>query len=214
MTVEPTSQTTGPVPGAANRRSPGLGQIVAGAILMMIGAAWLVEAADWADVPWRGLLAGALLLVGVALIFGARTGSHGGLIAFGLVLAVILSLSSAFAVLADIPLTGGIGEQRHRPVEVVEDEYRWGIGSMTLDLRGATADLDGRTVEASVAIGQLIVYLPEGMSVEINAHAGIGEARVFGETSGGFGSDVLVSGGEGALILELDVAIGKVEVRR
>ncbi len=196
------------------RRGIGLGQIVAGAVLMLIGLAWLTEAAGWADIPWRGLLAGALVVVGVALMYGARSGSHGGLIAFGIVLAVLLSLSSAITVLADIPLTGGIGEQRHSPVTTVDDEYRWGIGSMTLDLRGATADLTGRTVEASVGIGELIVYVPGEMTVTIDAHAGIGEARVFGKASSGFDSNVAVAGGEGAWVLELDVAIGKVEVRR
>ncbi|MCJ7725460.1 MAG: cell wall-active antibiotics response protein [Acidimicrobiia bacterium] len=207
-----------PAPPAADSATAvarrGLGQLVAGAILMLIGFSWLIEAAGWADVPWRGLLAGALIVVGVALMLGARSSAHGGLIALGIVLAVLLSLSSAITVLADIPLTGGIGEQRHRPVATVDDEYRWGIGSMTLDLREATTDLDGRTVEASVAIGELIVYVPDRIPVQIEAHTGIGEARVFGEASSGFDSDVTTSGAAGGLVLRLEVAIGKVEVRR
>lgn len=214
MTDDLTPQTTDPLAPTPDRPEFGLGQIVAGAILVMLGVAWLIEAADWANVPWRGLLAGALVVVGAALMFGARHRSHGGLIAFGIGLAILLSLSSAISVLADIPLTGGIGEQRHRPIELVDDEYRWGIGSMTLDLRDTSADLSGRTVAASVAIGELIVYVPADMDVDIDAHAGIGEARVFGETSGGFDSGVQVTGGQDALTLDLDVAIGKVEVRR
>ena len=214
MTDDLTPEPVVPVAADTQQRGLGLGQIVSGAILVMIGTAWLIEASDWADVPWRGLLAGALIVVGIALTFGARTGSHGGLIAFGVVLAVLLSLSSAIAALADIPLTGGFGEQRHRPVEVVEDEYRWGIGSMTLDLRGTTADLEGLDVAVSVGIGELIVYVPEGISVEIDAHVGIGEARVFGKTDSGIDSGIRVSGETGGLSLELDVAIGKVEVRR
>jgi hypothetical protein len=204
---------TSDTPAAADRNGPALGQIVTGALLIMLGIAWLIDAADWADVPWRGLLAGALVIVGVALLFGARSGSHGGLIAFGIAVAVLLSLSSAIAVLADIPLSGGIGEERLRPTAVVEDEYRWGIGSMTLDLRGATGDLEGREIEASVAIGELIVYLPEGAAV-IDARTGIGEVKVLGESSSGFDASIEVSADPGALVLDLDVAIGKVEVRR
>jgi len=192
-----------------------LGQTVAGAILVMVGVAWLVEAADWADVPWRGLLAGALILVGVALMAGARSGSHGGLIAFGLVLAIAMALSGAIEVLADIPLNAGIGEQRHRPVAQVDDEYRWGIGSMTVDLRGSTADLEGHTISASVAIGELIVILPADVSVSVTARSGIGEVRVLDEYSAGLGSDVtLTEEADATLVLELEVAIGKVEVRR
>jgi predicted membrane protein len=213
MIQDPLSQSADPAI-TPRHRSIGFGQIVAGAIMMMIGLSWLIEAAGWADVPWRGILAAALIVVGVALMLGAHRGAHGGLIAFGIVLAVLLSLSSAITVLADIPLTGGIGEQRHHPVATVADEYRWGIGSMTLDLRGATADLDGRIIEASVAIGELIVYVPEGIPIRIEAHTGIGETRVLGEADGGFDSDIETAGPEGALILRLDVAIGKVEVRR
>jgi len=214
MTDDLAPQTTDPSPATDDRQAYGLGRMVAGVILVMVGIAWMIEAADWADVPWQGLLAAAVIVVGIALMFGARTGSHSGLIGFGIALAVLLSVSSAIAVLADIPLTGGIGEQRHRPIAVVSDEYRWGIGSMTLDLRDTTADLEGLNLAASVGIGELIVYLPDGVSVEIDAHAGIGEVRVFGEKSGGLDSDVRVSGEDGALVLDLDVAIGKVVVRR
>jgi hypothetical protein len=195
-------------------RVPSLGQIVTGAILMLIGFAWLAEAADWFDVPWRALLAGALIIVGAALMFGARRASHGGLIAFGVILAVLLSLSSAVAVLADIPLTGGIGEQRHRPTVELDDEYRWGIGQMTLDLRDLSAEEAGEAVAASVAIGELVVYLPTGVDVAIEARVGIGEVQIFDERSSGFDADLSVAAPEGALTLDLDVAIGKVEVRR
>ena len=85
---------------------------------------------------------------------------------------------------------------------------------MTVDLRGVEGSLAGRTIEVSVAIGELIVYVPEEMDVTVDAHAGIGEARVFGEKSAGFDADAAADGSEGSLFLDLDVAIGKVEVRR
>ena len=191
-----------------------LGQIVAGAILVMIGVAWLVEAADWGDVPWRGLLAVALMVVGVALMVGSRRGSHGGLIAFGVALAVVMAMSGAIEVLTDIPLNAGIGEERHRPVAQVDDEYRWGIGSMTVDLRGAT-DLEGNTITASVAIGELIVIVPDDVAISVTATSGIGEVRVLGEHSAGLGADLeFTEEGDRRLVLDLEVAIGKVEVRR
>lgn len=201
-----------PVPGSSE---PPLGQIVGGGLLILLGTAWLVEAADWGDVPWRALLASALILVGAALMWGARTGRHGGLIAFGVVLALAVALGSALEVLADIPITGGVGEERHRPIARVEDDYRWGLGSMTLDLTAASEPLEGRTIEASVAIGELIVVLPEDLRVDVDARSGIGEVVVLGRRSSGIGPDLtLDEGDDPALTLDLDVAIGKVEVRR
>lgn len=194
---------------------PILGQVVGGALLILIGAAWLVEAADWGDVPWRVLLASALIIVGVALMWGARTGRHGGLIAFGVILTLAVALGTALEVLADIPLTGGVGEESHRPVASVDDEYRWALGSMTLDLSGVGVPLEGRTVAASVAIGELIVIVPPDVQLHIDARSGIGEVDVLEERSSGLGADLtLDEGAAPALTLDLDVAIGKVEVRR
>jgi hypothetical protein len=183
-------------------------------ILMAVGAGWLAEAAGWADVPWRALLAGALVLVGAALMLGASSGPHRGLIIFGAILAGAVALSSAIEVIADAPLRGGIGEQTHRP-DSVEAQYRWGIGTMTLDLRGAEPPLEGSSIEASTGIGELIVIIPRGVAVRIEARSGIGEVVVFGEQRGGLDARIEWSDeGYPRLDLRLDVAIGKVEVRR
>lgn len=218
MNDQPTQLPSEPQPAPPSDTRTGgvgLGQVVTGAILVLIGIAWLVEASGWADLPWRALLAGALIVVGAALMYGSRTASHGGLIAFGVILAVVMALSSAIEVLADIPLSGGIGEERHRPGAVVEAEYRWGIGSMHIDLRDTTAELEGLEIDASVGIGELVVFLPEGVAVDIDARSGIGEVIVLDRRSAGIGSDLRVTDGEGdPLVLDLDVAIGKVEVHR
>ena len=207
---------------------PRLGHIVLGAILMLIGVGWLLEALDVVDVPWRFLLPAALIIVGVALAFGARTGSHGGLVAVGVVLTVLVLLAGALDVLTDIPLSGGVGETSHRPTAAVQDEYRWGLGKMTLDLREADA-LAGEEIEASVAIGELIIIVPPDVPLVITAHTGVGDVIVFGHESGGFdvdldcvGTALDISCGDGslsapddpALRLDLEVAVGKVEVQR
>ena len=193
---------------------PALGRIVAGMILMAVGAGWLAEAAGWADVPWRALLAGALILVGAALMLGASSGPQRGLIVFGTILAGAVALSSAIEVIADAPFGRGIGEQTHRP-EAADAAYRWGIGTMTLDLRDAEPPREGSSIEASIGIGELIVIIPRGVAVRIEARSGIGEVVVFGEQRGGL--DARIEGSDEAspgLDLRLDVAIGRVEVRR
>jgi len=201
-------------PDGSTAPGPALGRIVAGMILMAVGAGWLAEAAGWADVPWRALLAGALILVGAALMVGASSGAHRGLIVFGAFLTGAVALSSAIEVIADTPFGGGIGEQTHRPA-AADAEYRWGIGTMTLDLRDAEPPLEGSSIAASTGIGELIVIIPRGVAVRIEARSGIGEVVVFGEQRGGL--DARVEWSDEAsphLDLRLDVAIGRVEVRR
>jgi hypothetical protein len=205
---------------------PRLGHIVLGAILVLIGVGWLLQALDLADVPWRFLLPAALIIVGVALTVGARSGSHGGLVAVGVVLTVLVLFAGAIDALADIPFAGGIGDESHTPTAAIEDEYRWGMGKMTLDLRAAE-NLAGREIAASVAVGELIVIVPPDATFRVTAHAGVGEVIVLGQQSGGFdtelecaGTGAAVTCGEGSelgpptLQLNLEVAIGKVEVQR
>jgi len=207
---------------------PRLGHIVLGAILVLIGVGWLLEALDVVDVPWRFLLPGALIIVGAALAVGARTGSHGGLVAVGVVLTVLVLLAGALDVLADIPFAGGIGDKSHRPTGAVQDEYRWGMGKMTLDLREAES-LAGEEIKASVVVGELIVIVPPDVPLVISGHSGVGDVIVLGEQSGGFdasldcvgtaleiscGDDSAPDPGLVALRLDLEVAMGKVEVQR
>jgi predicted membrane protein len=72
-------------------------------------------------------------------------------------------------------------------------------------------------VEISLAIGELVVIVPREATLEIDARAGIGEVVVFDRRASGLGADLEYrseDGRERVLTLDLDVAIGKVEVRR
>lgn len=215
-----------PTPPAGGTR---LGHIVLGAILVLIGVGWLLEALDVVDVPWRFLLPAALIIVGVALAFGARTGSHAGLVAVGVVLTVLVLLAGALDVLTDIPFSGGVGEKSHEPTSRAASEYRWGIGKMTLDLREADA-LNGEQIQASVVLGELVVIVPPDVPLVIRGHAGVGEVNLLGEKADGLDADLSCVGtaleircGDGVSVLaiggyylelDLEVAAGKVEVRR
>lgn len=227
MNDEPTPQSPEPAhsfeepapempSGETERRRPSLGQIAVGVILVLVGIGWLLEALDATDVPWRSLLPAALIVIGILLMVGARRGRQGGLIALGVVLTLVLLLASVVEVIIDVPLTGGVGEKEHRPTTAVESEYRWAIGSMTVDL-SAAEPTPGEVVEASVAIGELIVILPPDAAFEIEARSGMGEVDVLGNQEAGMGAELTVITPENAelvVYLDLDVAIGRVEVRR
>ncbi|NQV08180.1 hypothetical protein HQ535_16730 [bacterium] len=204
--------------GTAPEAEPGapgvaFGTVVAGLIIALVGVGWLLESLD-VTVPWRGLLPAALILVGASLAIGAHRGRHGGLIALGAALTVIILLISVIEVVIDIPWGGGIGETRITADGPPESEYRWGVGSMTLDLRSVEVG-DGETIAASVVVGEMIVIVPDHIVIDIDARSGIGEVVVFGEHQGGVGAEAAdVPGSRADLILDLDVAIGRIEVRR
>lgn len=224
--AQPAAAPPPPAPAAPRPGGPRLGHIVLGAVLVLIGVGWLIEALDVADVPWRFLLPSVLILVGLALTLGARTGRHGGLIAFGVVLTVMVLLAGVFEVLLDIPLSGGVGDRTRTPT-TADDAYRWGVGKMTLDLRRAEG-LPGEEISASVVVGELVVIVPDGVPLVIEARAGLGEVSVLGASADGvdpslecYGSsrDVDCSSAgtassERALRLTLEVGMGKVEVQR
>ena len=218
--------TPPPAPAAAPKGGPRLGHIVLGAVLLLIGVGWLLEALDVADIPWRFLLPSVLILVGLALTLGARTGAHGGLVAVGVVLTVLVLLAGAAEVLLDVPLAGGVGDKDYAPTTTLKPEYRWGMGNMTLDLSGAS-DLAGKEISASVVVGELVVIVPDDVALAISARAGLGEVIVLGNRADGVDPGLECAGsardlecgddiaqGERVLELNLEVALGKVEVRR
>jgi len=205
------------VAAAPRRNGPSMGQIIVGGFLVLIGTGWLLEAADIADVPWRAILPSALMLIGLGLIIGARTARHGGVIALGVVLTLAVGAASAVEVLADIPLSGGIGEESATVTGPINDEYRHAIGKYVVDLRSAPVPAAGDDTEISLGIGELIVIVPDGVDLVIDARAGLGNVIVFGQESAGVGPDIdytTPEAGDAVLRLDVDVAIGQVEVRR
>lgn len=194
-------------------RRLGLGRLVGGLLLVVVGVLWMIEEFTDADLPWTTLLPLILIVIGLALIYGAATGPHTGLVTLGIVVTVIVVLSSAADVLFDVPFSGGVGDKAVTPT-ALEDEYRWAVGSMTVDL--TSAQLDGQEIELSVGLGELIVIVPNGAAVQISAAAGIGEVIVFGETQSGVSPEVITPPPSGSpeLVITARVGIGKVEVKR
>jgi hypothetical protein len=194
------------------------GRLIAGLLLVLFGVGWLLEVLDVIDFPWDVLVPVALVLVGVALVVASRSGARpGGLIAVGVVLTGVLVIGSAI----DFPLGGGVGERRERPATVAElrEDYRLGVGKLTLDLTGLPAAALERDMHTRVrvGIGQLVVIVPERLAVRVEARATLGNVRVLDHEEGGFDVErsflpTLLD--QPALELVLSVGLGEVEVRR
>jgi len=196
------------------------GRLVLGLVVVVIGVTALLQAAGVSDVPWKAVLPGSLIAVGLGLVIaGQRSESgQGGLIAIGIVLTILLAGASA----VDIPLEGGVGERTERPMSLsaVRSDYRLAVGQLTLDLTSVSVPVTGaaRTVRARVGVGQLIVELPSDQLAVIRGHAGMGQVTIFGQSEQGFGvdKDVAPSVPAGEPIpfsLELSVGIGEVRVQ-
>lgn len=210
---------TGPAPpggpaAPADRRGPATATVLVGALLVLVGIGWLLDAAG-VEVPWRAVLPAALIAVGLACVAGAFRGRQHALMVVGVALMVVLSVAVAADWDLDVPLAGGVGDRTERPATTADlTGYELGVGNLLLDLRQLQVPPGTTTVEARVGVGELVVELPDGVSVEVMASAGLGEVQVLGQQEGGFGSRVDAVGlGGGDRRLELDVRVGLGQVR-
>ncbi len=191
------------------------GTILLGGLLVLVGVLWLLQAADVVESPWGAVLPGALIAIGVAILIEARHGLHGGLVTLGIILTLALSVAS----LADVPLTGGVGDREHRPAAFAEldSPYELGIGEMTVDLSRVEFPAGETTVRVKQGIGDLTVILPEGVGAVVDWELGVGDITIFESfNQSGVGHDGVESrtGQRDATVrVRLSVGIGDVEVR-
>lgn len=217
----PPSATGGPTgpPGAGpapDRAPSALVPVTLSLLVMLAGGLVLLDTAGVADVSFVVGLSLGLLLVGGALLVGARWGRARLLIPVG----VALSLALVAAALVDVPLRGGLGERAYRPLSLdeLDTPYRLTAGDLTVDL--AELELGGTSsrVVATVAVGRLLVVVPADAAVAVEGEVSVGEARLLGRRDGGVGVDrrVLDAGreGQGRLVLDVRVGVGELEVRR
>ena len=204
----------GPEPAVpVDRHAPAAATVLVGTLLVLVGIAWLLDAAG-VVVPWRAILPASLIAVGLACVAGAFRGRQHALMVVGVALMVVLSLGVAADWDLDLPLAG-VGDRSERPTSPAQlREYELGVGNFELDLRRLQLPLGTTTVKARVGIGQLVVQVPQGVSVQVVASSGLGNVQVFGEEDGGIGSRIDASSEQGGdRHLELDARVGLGEVR-
>ena len=210
--------TTEPVPPApVDRHGPAAATVGVGALLVLVGIGWLLDASG-VGVPWRAVLPAALIAVGLACVAGAFQGRQHAMMVVGLVLTAVLAVAAAADWDLDVPLAGGVGDRIERPATPAElTSYELGAGDLLLDLRQLQVPPGTTAVEARVGVGELVVEVPDGVTVQVVASSGLGEVQVLGEQENGVANridTIAEAGGDRRLELDLRVGLGQVRVER
>ena len=154
----------------------------------------------------------AFSFIGLGLVLGSWWGRSGVLIA----LAVVLGLALAVTAAVRPAVEAGLGDRTWVPGG--SGSYRLGVGAATLDLRALPVrEAQTTSVAARVDVGHLLVLVPEGVRVSLDARAQLGDLLLLGaDTNGREVSRHLDLGpsGQPQLRLDLSVRTGQVEVRR
>jgi phage shock protein PspC (stress-responsive transcriptional regulator) len=193
------------------RQRSRLGAITFACMLVVFGAMGLAQTTFGASLTAAEYLAAGLFVVGVGLLVGAFWGRSRVLIVLGLILVMLLQLTSWF----DVPITGGFGDPRFRPTSVAELEpaYRLAAGDMVVDL-SAVADLaelpQPFAVDISLAAGSLRVILPDDVAVNLDVSVVAGDVTTPNGTE--TGPDIRIVSNEitaeDSAGLDVDVELG------
>ena len=193
----------------------GAGRVAIGAALLVLAAASVLGAIE--SVHWDVAAGIGVVGLGAVLIAASFAGGARWLIVPGLLLAGIVGFLKA----ADVHLRGGWGDSDIAVASVADlhDRYDLSAGQLRLDLRDLRlAEGEDRTVRARVGMGDLVIRVPQGVTVDADARSGAGQVELFGRQSDGL--DVTrttardLGFGGGTLHLDADVGLGRIIVVR
>jgi len=175
-------------------------------------------------------------VVGTGLVISAFIGRGRGLIGTGLLLApiVLLAILAGPAHVGMRALSFGddsivvtdpetVVEERPTDLASVRDVYTFGVGSIVLDLSAIDADELARAgttrITVELGVGDLLVMLPDDVTVVASVELGVGQVDLAGRTSGGLGVSatrtlVGTSDASGTIVIDIEQGIGRVRVTR
>jgi phage shock protein PspC (stress-responsive transcriptional regulator) len=217
-------RTPSSVPADASEGAPWASYVLLTAAVflgLVISTSW------WGGPQWGGGLGLAWLLVLFVVVVVALRRPAGrptigrvlltlAVIALSLVILVTGAFFGAVA-MTGVPLTGGIGQRVVQPTTVSElrPTYRMAIGSLTVDLTHVPLGTTPRKVTASVAVGQLVVDVPRGVVVDVDAHSGIGNVDYGSSGPGAFAVPLTAFGpARPQLVIDAQVGIGQIQLQR
>jgi phage shock protein PspC (stress-responsive transcriptional regulator) len=205
------------VPPRPRRQGPLLFGITLALIALALGVLGLYDASA-TSVPDTAYPALALGVTGLMLVVGAFWGRPGGLVALGLVAALVMA---AFSI--GNPTFDGDRDVRIEPrlASDVEDSYDVPAGRIVLDLSQVSdpEELDGRRIELSANAGEITVILPDDVAADFGANVSYGGAIETPVGSrDGWNTDLHGHLGDkdavAVINLELDLQFGRIAVNQ
>lgn len=190
---------------------------VLGAVLLAVGGNWLLAELGLFPFGWPGLIAVGLMTLGVALIGTAKAGRTKPMVAIGILMTVVLAMSSGVG--------GAVGGGFEDGTYVVRsqaellDLYERRLGDLTLDLRNLDLD-ESDHVSGVTRVGDVRVILPRDLAVSVTAEVhGPGEIDILGTKDDGIRTTMTYEspGFQGAgdrLALRLETTVGEIKVER
>lgn len=222
---------------AARAAAPPVGPVTTGLTLLTLGGLWLATELGVATVSLTFALGAALLLVAVGLLVAAFVGSGRGLVWLGLLITPVLLVALVLPA-SGLPIGWSSGEgvlrldsseDLVRPSSLAELEsgIEQGAGELTVDLRALDRDelrAAGRTeFTIALGVGDLLVHVPDDVTVRISAEVGVGRLEAPGRAIGGLGLEIddleLTPIGEASdpatvLVLNIGLGVGRLVITR
>ncbi|HUH07627.1 MAG TPA: PspC domain-containing protein [Egibacteraceae bacterium] len=194
-----------------------LGRLTIAMTLVALGLAAMLDNAGQVFMTPTRYVALALTGAGIGLVVGAWRGRSRGLIALGLLLALLL-VPTALIERTSLSMRGGVGE-RYWSVSSTDDlqeEYYLGLGEAVLDLTDLASQRGEETVTVRVGAGELLVLAPQGWDIHTSATLDAGEVSLLGREANGTGlhreMTVPGDGTGGTLTLDIQMGVGSVTV--
>ncbi len=213
-TLPPAAAVPPPPPRVRERST--LGFMTFGAMLVSLGVVILLDLQEVIELQASQYLAVALGVIGLGLLVGSVAGRARWLIVPGIVLVPFVLAAS----LIHVPFTGGFGQRTYRPAILAPavNEYHLIAGEMTIDLRGLLP-AGPYKIEATTVAGRILILLPEGAKLDIDAKVGGGQIDLFGQHDEGVNVHVIrqfnLGSDQDRPFIEIDVeaGLGQVEVQ-
>lgn len=205
-------------PARPPKPAPFLGPLTMASLLVFAGVAIVAEQSDWWDIDpavYGGII---LAVVGIALVVSAFFGRARGLIFIGMLVLPVAWFLAAI----DLNWYDGAGEKTDvvESIDDVEAEYFYGFGDYEVDLSQVDFTGTDRTIEVGLTMGELTVWVPDTVTVDVETYARAGEVEILSGTTApiydeGFPAEAdgrFPGDAGGTLTLDVEVGFGAIDV--
>jgi phage shock protein PspC (stress-responsive transcriptional regulator) len=208
---------------ARRRRAAPVRWATLGALVVGLGVVAIIDALNRVAVPVYFWVGGAIVIAGLIAGLIARRP------AWSLIVLLVPALIGTIALGAtQASLHDGTGRHVYTPTNAaaIEGNYRLAFGQLVLDLRSVSPLDSARTVNITIASGQVQLKLPPALNASVHSKVHLGDVRIVAAGQKGDGPDA--QGGSnitsdvpapaaatGApLTINVHVADGDVEIQR